>query len=191
MTRGNAILRAVPARLFTSDGLTPEVASRTRTSPGPGRGVSISPTLSTSAAAPFFSYQAARMGGLLRRMMGFGGRRLNPSYNQSHRRSCARSAKASSLTRARRRMRRATSPVGAGAREHVMGKRFTYWIIGGLILGAVVGYILNNTLPDQKTAAVVTGYFSLIIELFLRLIKRIIATLAMWMLIVGIAHMGT
>src|SRR5947209_1896913 len=36
-----------------------------------------------------------------------------------------------------------------------MGKRFTYWIIGGLILGAVVGYILYNTLPDQKTAAIV------------------------------------
>ena len=34
-----------------------------------------------------------------------------------------------------------------------MGKRFTYWILGGLILGAVVGYILNNTLPDPKTAA--------------------------------------
>jgi hypothetical protein len=63
ITRGNAILRAVPARLFTSDGLTPEVASLTRTSPGPGRGVATSPTLSTSAAAPFFSYQAARMTG--------------------------------------------------------------------------------------------------------------------------------
>ena len=53
MTRGNAILRVRPSRAFTSDGLTPEVASRTRTSPGPGRGVSISPTCSTSRAGPF------------------------------------------------------------------------------------------------------------------------------------------
>ena len=71
-----------------------------------------------------------------------------------------------------------------------MGKRFTYWIIGGLILGAVVGYILNNTLPDPKTATVVAGYFSLITDLFLRLIKMIIAPLVISMLIVGIAHMG-
>ena len=54
MTRGNAILRAVPARVFTSDGLTPEVFSLTRTSPGPGCGVSTSPTCSTSVD-PFFS----------------------------------------------------------------------------------------------------------------------------------------
>jgi len=71
-----------------------------------------------------------------------------------------------------------------------MGKRFTYWIIGGLILGAVVGYILNTTIADPKTAAVVAGYFSLITDLFLRLIKMIIAPLVISMLIVGIAHMG-
>ena len=55
MTRGNAILRVRPARVFTSDGLTPEVFSRTRTSPGPACGDSTSPTCRTSAAAPFFS----------------------------------------------------------------------------------------------------------------------------------------
>jgi Na+/H+-dicarboxylate symporter len=71
-----------------------------------------------------------------------------------------------------------------------MGKRFTYWIIGGLILGAVVGYILNTTIADPKTAAVVAGYFSLVTDLFLRLIKMIIAPLVISMLIVGIAHMG-
>ncbi|HEV3185893.1 MAG TPA: dicarboxylate/amino acid:cation symporter [Xanthobacteraceae bacterium] len=71
-----------------------------------------------------------------------------------------------------------------------MGKRFTYWIIGGLILGAVVGAILYNTLPDQKTAAIVAGYFSIITDVFLRLIKMIIAPLVFAMLVVGIAHMG-
>jgi len=71
-----------------------------------------------------------------------------------------------------------------------MGKRFTYWIVGGLILGAVVGYILNNTIADPKTAAIVAGYFSIIADLFLRLIKMIIAPLVFTMLVVGIAHMG-
>jgi Na+/H+-dicarboxylate symporter len=71
-----------------------------------------------------------------------------------------------------------------------MGTRFTYYILGGMILGAVVGYILYSTIPDQKTAALVAGYFSIITDLFLRLIKMIIAPLVFSMLVVGIAHMG-
>ena len=71
-----------------------------------------------------------------------------------------------------------------------MGKRFTIWIIGGMILGAVVGYILYLTIPDPKTAALVGGYFSIVTDLFLRLIKMIIAPLVFSMLVVGIAHMG-
>jgi Na+/H+-dicarboxylate symporter len=71
-----------------------------------------------------------------------------------------------------------------------MGKRFTYWIVGGMILGAVIGYILYNTLPDPKSAVLVAGYFSIITDLFLRMIKMIIAPLVFSMLVVGIAHMG-
>ena len=55
MTRGNAIFRVRPSRDFTSEGLTPEVASRTRTSPGPGSGVATSPRRRTCAAAPLAS----------------------------------------------------------------------------------------------------------------------------------------
>ena len=55
MTRGQAILRVAPARDFTSEGLTPEAASLTRTSPLWACGVSTSPTCSTSRAAPFRS----------------------------------------------------------------------------------------------------------------------------------------
>ncbi len=71
-----------------------------------------------------------------------------------------------------------------------MPKRFTYWILGGMILGAVIGYILYVTIPDPKTGAIVAGYFSIITDLFLRLIKMIIAPLVFSMLVVGIAHMG-
>src|SRR5262249_38266881 len=148
-------------------------------------GVSMSPTASTSAAAPFFSYQAARIRDSS--SMGFAAGRLNPSY--SRRRSCARNANASGSNPSASRGG-GRPPVRAGPQEQAMGKRFTYWIIGGLILGAVVGYILNNTLPDQKTAAIVAGYFSIITDVFLRLIKMIIAPLVISMLIVGIAHMG-
>jgi Na+/H+-dicarboxylate symporter len=71
-----------------------------------------------------------------------------------------------------------------------MPKGFTYWILGGLILGVVVGYILHATIPDPKEAAIVAGYFTIITDLFLRLIKMIIAPLVFSMLVVGIAHMG-
>ena len=54
-------IRGRRARDFTSDGLTPDQASRIRTSPGPGSGVGISPTTSTSSAEPLRSYQAACM----------------------------------------------------------------------------------------------------------------------------------
>src|SRR6266478_3807449 len=69
-------------------------------------------------------------------------------------------------------------------------KRFTYWILAGMIFGALVGYVLYRTLPDQKTAAIVAGYFSIVTDMFLRLIKMIIAPLVFSMLVVGIAHMG-
>src|ERR1700730_12950495 len=72
----------------------------------------------------------------------------------------------------------------------LMPKRFTYWILGGMILGIVVGYILHATIPDPKEAANVAGYFTIITDLFLRLIKMIIAPLVFAMLVVGIAHMG-
>ena len=71
-----------------------------------------------------------------------------------------------------------------------MPKGFTYWILGGLILGVVLGYILHATIPDPKEAAIVAGYFTIITDLFLRLIKMIIAPLVFSMLVVGIAHMG-
>jgi len=41
-----------PLRVLKSEGLTPEVRSRTRTSPGPGWGVGCSPTVNTSLAGP-------------------------------------------------------------------------------------------------------------------------------------------
>src|SRR5207237_7944241 len=60
ITRGYGIVGPdTPARALTSDGLTPENATRTRSSPGAGEGVGNSPTCRTSLAGPFAVQKAA------------------------------------------------------------------------------------------------------------------------------------
>jgi Na+/H+-dicarboxylate symporter len=72
----------------------------------------------------------------------------------------------------------------------MMGKKFTTLILVGMILGIFVGWACNAAFPDPKTAAQVAGYISIITDVFLRLIKMIIAPLVFSTLVVGIAHMG-
>ena len=69
-------------------------------------------------------------------------------------------------------------------------QRLTVLILGGMVLGIAVGYVLHLTLPDAQTAKNVAGYISLITDIFLRLIKMIIAPLVFTTLVAGIAHMG-
>jgi Na+/H+-dicarboxylate symporter len=76
-----------------------------------------------------------------------------------------------------------------------MGKRLTYYILIGLVLGGVVGLGVNAYFDDNggagtQQATEIAGYFSIITALFLRLIKMIIAPLVFSTLVVGIAHMG-
>jgi Na+/H+-dicarboxylate symporter len=66
----------------------------------------------------------------------------------------------------------------------------TLYILIGMILGIVVGYICHQALPDSKAMATVAGYISIVTDVFLRLIKMIIALLVFSTLSVGIAHMG-
>ncbi len=70
-----------------------------------------------------------------------------------------------------------------------MSGRFTNLIIGGMVLGILVGYGLHSSL-EPADAVVVASYFSVITDIFLRLIKMIIAPLVFSTLVVGIAHMG-
>src|SRR6476660_9386603 len=72
----------------------------------------------------------------------------------------------------------------------MMDKKFTTLILIGMSLGIVVGWACNATFPDPKTAAQVANYISLVTDVFLRLIKMIIAPLVFSTLVVGIAHMG-
>ncbi len=65
--------------------------------------------------------------------------------------------------------------------------RLTTYILIGLVLGVVVGYIANTTMEDAKGFAYT---LALVTTMFLRLIKMIIAPLVFSTLVVGIAKMG-
>jgi len=70
-----------------------------------------------------------------------------------------------------------------------MNRLFTALIVGAMVLGVLVGWVLNTTLPAAD-AAVWADNFSIITDVFLRLIKMIIAPLVFATLVTGIAHMG-
>ncbi|PFH10519.1 Na+/H+-dicarboxylate symporter [Collimonas sp. PA-H2] len=65
----------------------------------------------------------------------------------------------------------------------------TTWIMVGMVLGIVVGYICHNLAPDEAAAKEIAAYFSIITDVFLRLIKMIIAPLVFGTLVSGIAGM--
>ena len=69
-------------------------------------------------------------------------------------------------------------------------KKLTNFILGAMVLGVLVGYLVNlygagTSLPDQYVL-----YISILTDVFLRLIKMIIAPLVFATLVVGIAKMG-
>src|SRR6202047_1395217 len=69
-------------------------------------------------------------------------------------------------------------------------QRLTMIIFIGMLLGIGVGYACHQLWPDPQTAKTVAGYISLFTDIFLRLIKMIIAPLVFSTLVVGVAHMG-
>src|SRR6202020_3509110 len=71
-----------------------------------------------------------------------------------------------------------------------MPNRFTTYILIAMVLGILAGWPCHEAFPDKQTAATISGYISLVTDLFLRLIKMIIAPLVFSTLVVGIAHMG-
>jgi Na+/H+-dicarboxylate symporter len=76
-----------------------------------------------------------------------------------------------------------------------MAKRLTYYILIGLVLGAIVGLALNGWLDDGSAAGAaqlkqIADYLHIGTTIFLRLIKMIIAPLVFATLVSGIAQMG-
>jgi Na+/H+-dicarboxylate symporter len=71
-----------------------------------------------------------------------------------------------------------------------MPRRFTLYILAGMVLGLLAGGLCHANIHDPKGLADAAGYFSLLTDIFLRLIKMIIAPLVLTTLIGGIAKMG-
>ncbi len=70
-----------------------------------------------------------------------------------------------------------------------MAKRLTAYIMAGLVLGIIVGAIMHETMtPEAVTEA--SKWFKMITDIFLRLIKMIVAPLVFATLVAGIVHMG-
>lgn len=76
-----------------------------------------------------------------------------------------------------------------------MARNLTYAILAALVLGIIAGLTMNHMLadgggPGSETLETVAYYLSTVTDIFLRLIKMIIAPLVFSTLVVGIAHMG-
>ena len=72
-----------------------------------------------------------------------------------------------------------------------MKLNITYKIFIGMILGIIVGFILNkNYSTDSELLNKIGGYLNLLSKVFLRMIKMIIGPLIFSILTVGIAKLG-
>jgi Na+/H+-dicarboxylate symporter len=70
-------------------------------------------------------------------------------------------------------------------------KKLTWYILAGMILGVIVGYIVHISLPaDGQAFEYATKTFKLLSDIFLNLIKLLVAPLILSTIVVGIAHMG-
>lgn len=67
--------------------------------------------------------------------------------------------------------------------------KLTTWVLIALVAGIIVGYICNTAFPAE-TSKEIASYFSALTEIFLHLVKMIIAPLVFATLVVGIASMG-
>lgn len=72
-----------------------------------------------------------------------------------------------------------------------MGRRLTLYIIIGMVLGIAVGWLLHATIPaGDPRLAQWADYFKLLPDVFLKLIKMIIAPLVFATIVTGISGMG-
>jgi Na+/H+-dicarboxylate symporter len=68
--------------------------------------------------------------------------------------------------------------------------KLTTWVAMAMVSGIAVGYLCNRLAPDAAAAKEIAGYFSIFTDIFLRLIKMIIAPLVLATLVGGLAGMG-
>ncbi|ENO90391.1 dicarboxylate/amino acid:cation symporter [Thauera linaloolentis] len=68
--------------------------------------------------------------------------------------------------------------------------RLTTWIVIAMVLGVAVGYACNTMAGSAEAAKEIAGYFAVLTDIFLRMIKMIIAPLVFATLVAGLANMG-
>jgi Na+/H+-dicarboxylate symporter len=71
-----------------------------------------------------------------------------------------------------------------------MRSKLTILILVAAVAGVVAGWIAHETARDTAAAATIAGYFSILADIFLRLIKMIIAPLVFATVVAGIAGTG-
>ncbi len=70
-----------------------------------------------------------------------------------------------------------------------MQRRFTLFVLAAMVLGVLAGYVINRLVTDPAHVKQIAENLSIVTDVFLRLIKMIIAPLVFSTLVVGIAHM--
>ncbi|MFM0667525.1 dicarboxylate/amino acid:cation symporter [Paraburkholderia sediminicola] len=70
-----------------------------------------------------------------------------------------------------------------------MKNRLTCYIVVGMALGVIVGYVCHRSAAGAAEAKTIASYFSIITDIFLRLVKMIIAPLVFATLVSGLAGM--
>ena len=68
--------------------------------------------------------------------------------------------------------------------------RLTVWIGLGLVLGVIVGFWLHSQAGSPAAAKDMAAQFTIVTDIFLRLIKMIIAPLVFATIVSGIASVG-
>jgi Na+/H+-dicarboxylate symporter len=71
-----------------------------------------------------------------------------------------------------------------------MRSKLTIIILVAAVLGIIAGHIAHESAADAAQAATIAGYFSVLADIFLRLIKMIIAPLVFATVVAGIAGTG-
>ncbi|MBL8656311.1 MAG: dicarboxylate/amino acid:cation symporter [Altererythrobacter sp.] len=71
-----------------------------------------------------------------------------------------------------------------------MDRRLTLYILVGMVLGVVVGQIINVSVAPEVVRDDIAPWFKLLSDIFLNLIKMLVAPLVLSTIVVGIAHMG-
>ena len=71
-----------------------------------------------------------------------------------------------------------------------MDRRLTFYILMGMLLGVIVGQTLHVLVDAAVIKAEIAPWLKLLSDIFLNLIKLLVAPLVLSTIVVGIAHMG-